>query len=256
MSSKTLETEEENILPFEVGYLPQFAVIKCGEELNETPQRKMKAIQELRSLLQNNPITSGIDFLDDLLVSYLRRNKYRMKDAQRQIQNLINLQETENYVFKGVPDECLDLPSSKYMVLLPKRCQDGCALILFRWGKWNPAELPYERFRQVMVMLLGQALRDPMTQINGFKVIHDWTGVSLKITRYLTPHILLQFYNTTVNCFPARWKEIHIINQSYLMKIAWHISKPFLTDKIRNRDLVPPQSKFPGGRKDTTNKIT
>ncbi|GBM88211.1 hypothetical protein AVEN_145376-1 [Araneus ventricosus] len=134
MSSKTLETEEENFFPFEIGYLPQFAVNKCEEELNETPQRKIKAIQELRTLLQNNPKSSGIDFHDDLLVSYLRRNKYRMKDAQRQIQNLINLQETENYVFKGVPDECLDLPSSKFIVLLPKRCQDGCALILIRWG--------------------------------------------------------------------------------------------------------------------------
>ncbi|GBN62947.1 hypothetical protein AVEN_27456-1, partial [Araneus ventricosus] len=52
MSFKTLIIEGKEILPLEIGYLPQFAVKKCGEELNETPERKIKGIPELRCLLQ------------------------------------------------------------------------------------------------------------------------------------------------------------------------------------------------------------
>ncbi|CAL1297571.1 unnamed protein product [Larinioides sclopetarius] len=235
MTSKTLTMHDDKILPFEIDYLPQFSVKKCEKELNEKPEKKTKAVQELRSLLKENPKTNGITFHEDLLVAYLRRNKYRMKDAQRQIQDSIHLHGTEKYAFTGVPDEYLDLPSSKYLVLLPKRCHEGCALILFRWAKWDPAELPYQQFRQVVVMLIGQALRDPMTQIHGFKAIHDWNGVPWKLMKYITPQVVHQFYNTTVNCFPARWKEIHMINQSYIMKILWNMIKPFLSEKIRNR---------------------
>ncbi|GBN59081.1 hypothetical protein AVEN_68993-1 [Araneus ventricosus] len=134
MSSKALTLEGKEIFPLEIGYLPQFAVKKCEEELNETPEGKMRGIQELRSLLQRNLKSKGIDFYDDFLVAYLRRSKYRVKDAQQQILNLIHFHETEN-IFGGVPDEYLDVPSSKNLTLLPMRCQDACALFLCRWGK-------------------------------------------------------------------------------------------------------------------------
>ncbi|GBL77703.1 hypothetical protein AVEN_261929-1, partial [Araneus ventricosus] len=53
MGSKALTIEGKEIFPLEIGYLPQFAVKKCEEELNETPEGKMRGIQELRSLLQS-----------------------------------------------------------------------------------------------------------------------------------------------------------------------------------------------------------
>ncbi|GBO45077.1 hypothetical protein AVEN_102499-1, partial [Araneus ventricosus] len=148
-------------------------------------------------LLRGNLKSKGIDFYDDFLVTYLRRNKYRVKDAQQQILNLIHFHERE-HVFGGVPDEYLDLPSSKYLVLLPMRCQDACALFLCRWGKWDSTELPFERLKQILVMEVIQALRDPMTQINGFKIIHDLEGMSFKQMKYCTPNNLLLFYNGTV----------------------------------------------------------
>ncbi|GBN59078.1 hypothetical protein AVEN_68990-1, partial [Araneus ventricosus] len=82
---------------------------------------------------------------------------------------------------------------------------------------------------------VSQALRDPMTQINGFKVIHDLKGLSFKQMKYFTPNNLLVFYNSTVNCFPARYKELHIISESSVMKIIWSIIKPILSEKIKGR---------------------
>ncbi|CAL1278034.1 unnamed protein product, partial [Larinioides sclopetarius] len=83
--------------------------------------------------IQGNVKSKGIDFYDDILVRYLRRNKYRVKDTEQQILSFIHLYETEN-VFGSVPDEYLDLPSSKFVNLLPFRCQDECAVLIFRFG--------------------------------------------------------------------------------------------------------------------------
>ncbi|CAL1278036.1 unnamed protein product [Larinioides sclopetarius] len=234
MSSKALTTQGKEFLPREIGYLTESAIKKCEEELTETPERKAKELQELRYLLQKNPKSEGIDFYEDFLMGFLRRNKYRVENAHQQILKLIHLHETEN-IFGGISDEYLDLPSSKFIVLLPMRCQDDCALFICRWGKWDPSELPFEQLKRMLLVLMFQALRDPMTQINGFKIIHDLEGMSFKQLKYCTPSNMYLYYNSTVNCLPARYKEFHFISESYLFKIIWRILNPMMSEKIRNR---------------------
>ncbi|KAF8778307.1 Alpha-tocopherol transfer protein-like [Argiope bruennichi] len=175
-----------------------FAAKKCQEELNETPERKIKGIQELRALLQRNPKTSAIEFHDDFLVAYLRRNKYRTEDALQQILKLQQLMESESDLFRGVPEEYLDSPAFKNFYPLPVRCQDGCGLFYFGIGKWDPTELPLKQLKQIIVMFLIQALRDPMNQINGFKVLYDLEGLSTRHIKYFTPQNMLLLYNGTV----------------------------------------------------------
>ncbi|CAL1278042.1 unnamed protein product [Larinioides sclopetarius] len=236
MSSKALTMQRKEFLPLETGHLTESAIRKCEEELNEreTLGRKAKGLQELRSLLQKNPKSEGIDFHEDFLVGFLRRNKYRVENARQQILKLMHLHETEN-MFGGVPEEYLDLPSNKFLVLLPMRCQDDCALFICRWGKWDPSELPLEQLKQMVWMLILQSLRDPMTQINGFKIIHDLEGMSFKQLKYCTPSNFSLLYNSAVICLPARYKEMHYISDSHLFKIIWNMIKPIMSEKIRNR---------------------
>ncbi|CAL1278026.1 unnamed protein product [Larinioides sclopetarius] len=102
-------------------------------------------------------------------------------------------------------------------------------------SKWDPSELPIERLKQTIVMVVCQALRDPMTQINGFKVIYDLDGLSYKHWKYFTPHNLFLFYNGIVNCSPARYKEVYIINENILLKLIWRVIKPVMSEKIKSR---------------------
>ncbi|XP_055943720.1 clavesin-2-like isoform X2 [Argiope bruennichi] len=235
MSSGALKLQEKELLPFEIDYLPEFAAKKCQEELNETPERKIKGIQELRALLQRNPKTSALEFHDDFLVAYLRRNKYRTKDALQQILKSQQLVEAESDLFRGVPEEYLDSPAFKNFYPLPVRCQDGCGLIYFGIGKWDPTELPLKQLKQMIVMFLAQALRDPMNQINGFKVLYDLEGLSTRHIKYITPQNMLLLYNGAVNTAPARYKAVHVINQSPLVKFFWSFVRPILTEKIKSR---------------------
>ncbi|GBN89717.1 hypothetical protein AVEN_110729-1 [Araneus ventricosus] len=37
------------------------------------------------------------------------------------------------------------------------------------------------------------------------------------------------------NCFPGRYKAVHIIHENLPMKVTWNLMKPLLSEKMRNR---------------------
>ncbi|GBM63693.1 hypothetical protein AVEN_12321-1 [Araneus ventricosus] len=66
----------------------------------------------------------------------------------------------------------------------------------FKWKcKWDPDEFPLEEFKRMFVFIFLQALRCPMTQINGFKIINDYTGTNLKHLKVCTPQNLYLEYH-------------------------------------------------------------
>ncbi|GBM91206.1 Alpha-tocopherol transfer protein-like [Araneus ventricosus] len=235
MSSKP--PEEEN-LPFLMDYVPEFFQRKCEEELNETPERKQTALQELRSMLQKNQTTSGIDFLEDFLVQYLRRHKYKTKPAMKMVENSVDIYRNHNYLIQSIPDKYFLLRSStKWWRVLPKRCPDGCTILLVQVGLWNPDEFPFELYKKMVAMIFLQILRDPMTQINGIKFIQDFKGTSFQHLKYATPQTMYLFYQCTINSIPGRYKAFHCLNESIFLKTAWTIVKPFLSQKMRSREM-------------------
>ncbi|GBN09585.1 hypothetical protein AVEN_40855-1 [Araneus ventricosus] len=135
MCSRTSAAQDKEVFPFLIDYVPEFAIRKCKEELNESPERKERTLHELRSLLHENENTSGLQFHEDFLIQFLRRNKYRIPDTFQHFQNFVVLNKKESYLFKSILDHYFETISSKYMVLLPKRCPDGCAIVIFEVGK-------------------------------------------------------------------------------------------------------------------------
>ncbi|GBM57795.1 Alpha-tocopherol transfer protein-like, partial [Araneus ventricosus] len=126
MDSTSRTKTNMEILPFSINYLPEFVIRKCEEECKETPERKINSIQELRSLLLRNQIISGMNFHDDVLLQYLRRNKYRIDQCVKQIQNFVLLKRKDSLMFERLPDEYLSLSCLENIVtVLPKRCPDG-----------------------------------------------------------------------------------------------------------------------------------
>ncbi|CAL1275442.1 unnamed protein product [Larinioides sclopetarius] len=237
MSTQSLVMHnEEKELPFQMNYIPEFAQIKCEVELNETPERRKQSIQELKKLLANDKSTEKICFHNDLLVQYLRHSKYNTNKALNQLRNLIVLRNKEEKMFQPIPDEYFSTkPSAKFLIVLPKRSPDGCTMVLFQIGKWDPKELALEDLKKMILVTFLQILRDPMTQINGFKIIHDFAGTSLEQIKYCTPQNLYLFYYISLYCIPGRYKEIHFINETPVLRFLWTIIKKFLSDKIRNR---------------------
>ncbi|GFR01491.1 alpha-tocopherol transfer protein-like [Trichonephila clavata] len=92
-----------------------------------------------------------------------------------------------------------------------------------------------EEFERMVMVMYFQVLRDPMTQINGFKFIYDFEGTTLQHLMKCTPHHMYIYYHTLLHCVPGRYKGFHLINQSIVVKPCWTMIKPFLSEKIRSR---------------------
>lgn len=237
MSSSNTYSLDVKILPLQMVYLPEFFKKKCVAELKETPENKTKQMQELKRMIEENPKTSGFNFEDDFLVQYLRHSKYDVQRAFKHMQNYVILRRKYNHLFRSIPDYKLDPKHSPQFIFpLPNRTPDGCAVFVSQAGKWNPAKMEYDDFVRSCMLVLLQMMRNPMTQINGLKAIHDFSGTtSWKYIKYCTPNNMHFLFYAGIDCIPARYKEIHFVNESFVMRTLWAIIRGFLSEKIRNR---------------------
>lgn len=230
----TLKNNE--LLPFLMDHLPPSFAKKATRELNETSERKASELLNLKQLTKDDDTLCEIDFADDFLIQFLRHAKYNTPKAFFFLKNLIKFKRNYNYLMKSIPEQYFsEKPSTKFGTVLPSRCPDGCAIIYLQIGLWDPAELSFDDFKRVILILFVQSLYDPMTQINGFKLIYDFEGTSFRHLRYCTPRLVRFQYHTALECVPARYKAIHFVNESIVLSTGWSLFKRFISTKLRNR---------------------
>ncbi|GIY21460.1 alpha-tocopherol transfer protein-like [Caerostris darwini] len=227
---------EKETYPFLMNFVPDSVLRKCEIELNETQENKLKGLEELKKMLTMEKLTNGIVYKDDYLTRYLRHSKYNVTRAFERLRKGHIYRKKYSNLFKSLPDIWFSSKTStKLMRVLPKRCQDGCTIIVFRYVLLLPDEMALTEIKRMFVITFDQLLRDPMTQINGLKVIQDFRDAPLKLLRNCTPHNMYWFKHSGLDCFPGRFKEIHVLNESIVFKAAWVLLNRFLSEKIRKR---------------------
>ncbi|GFU18917.1 alpha-tocopherol transfer protein-like [Nephila pilipes] len=102
-------------------------------------------------------------------------------------------------------------------------------------GKWNLKQLSFDKFMQLNMMLYTQLLRDEMNQINGIRAIYDCKGTSFAFLQLCKPQNLYIYNHLLVNCLPTRVKGLHIINESFVVRLVWPVMKQLMSEKLRNR---------------------
>uniref|UniRef100_A0A2L2XYC1 Clavesin-1 n=1 Tax=Parasteatoda tepidariorum TaxID=114398 RepID=A0A2L2XYC1_PARTP len=164
----------EEILPFEMTRIPEFFQRKAETELRDTPERRAQGLRQIKEMAKNDKVTRDVIFSDDFLLQYLRCRKYNVAKAFSQLKAFVNLRRKFPQIFCNFRYENIVTTMTKKIVtVLPWRCQDGCAILFIELDNWNPDEFPVEEVKRMVVLMLLQSLREPMTQINGFKVIFD-----------------------------------------------------------------------------------
>ena len=73
------------------------------------------------------------------------------------------------------------------------------------------------------------------TQIAGTVVIVDMGGFSWSHLVSISADYLRSVANVIQNAFPLRFREIHIINESYLFDFIYALIRPFLSETIKSR---------------------
>ncbi|KAG8178731.1 hypothetical protein JTE90_025459 [Oedothorax gibbosus] len=235
MSSINRDKIQQKMLPFVMENIPPIYMEKALIELNESKEGVARALKEMRERAKANKRTCDINFVDDFLLQFLRHRKYDTDRAFRQLLNFTEFRILHSEWFECRGENIYNSPLKQYFSILPHRTADGCAVFIFEVGKWNPSKFSTDDLSREWLSLFFQSNRYPMTQINGYKVIYDFADTSFRHWRQCTPGNVYHVYNGTINCFPGRYKEIHLVNKNALMNATWTIFKAFLSQKLRNR---------------------
>ncbi|CAL1273847.1 unnamed protein product [Larinioides sclopetarius] len=226
----------KEILPFELGYLPEYYQKKAEVELNESPERKEQSLRQIKEFLKRYEHTSDLIFDDDILLQFLRVNKHNVNKTFSQIKSYIVLRKKNPHIYMNITYEWIvKTLYDRTINILPWRCQDGCTVIIVEVDNWNPKKFPIDQVKKAFVFYLLQSLREPMSQVNGIKAIIDVKSTHISHLKYCTPSNLHLIYHGIQEVCPSRYKEVHIINDSLAFKAAWFIVKQFVSEKIKKR---------------------
>ncbi|GIY10060.1 clavesin-2 [Caerostris extrusa] len=201
----------------------------------ENDENRESSIEELRQLVLDDA-NLKCRITDDFLIKFLRARKFHIPRAFGLLKKHMGFKEKNQNIFTGMDYEVFsNLIADKVFGFIPYRCPDGCVILVVSLNNWNTRKYDIQDISRAVILFFYHSICDPLTQINGYKVIFDVNSSGLAHIRFASPKNLCLLYNGTQECFPGRFKEIHIMNMSMTFQIGWAIVKPFLSQKLRKR---------------------
>lgn len=133
-------------------------------------------------------------------------------------------------------DEKAAFTENNIVNILTSRDQKGRRVLIVNCGsEWDPKKVSSDQLFRLFYLVQIIAQLEQETQIMGVVVIMDFSGLSMKQIKGLTPQFSLRLLSFIQDAMPLRLKEVHIINQPFIFKMVWAIFKPFIRDKLKKR---------------------
>uniref|UniRef100_A0A0A9WH41 Clavesin-2 n=2 Tax=Lygus hesperus TaxID=30085 RepID=A0A0A9WH41_LYGHE len=122
--------------------------------------------------------------------------------------------------------------------VLPNKDRKGRTILVFFCNNWEDNNYSLEVIYRSLILSLERLLDEVHNQANGFVVIVDWTDVSLRQVTSLANKTLKLMIEGLQDCFPARFKGIHFVNQPWYIDPVITLLKAFLKEKTKKKIYV------------------
>ena len=156
---------------------------KAKEELNEIPEERVRAVEELRENAKRaaeaeNVTLEGLDD-DHFLLRFLRCKKFRQEDSLKKYLCYCRFKDTNPELFDGL---CVDrvryIYEKNVFGVLEPRLKNGCKMVVFFPSRADLSTVDFKDLIGAGFLLLSRLLEDPETQVHGVLVLRCWEGVS------------------------------------------------------------------------------
>ncbi|EEC08971.1 phosphatidylinositol transfer protein SEC14, putative [Ixodes scapularis] len=221
-------------------FLDHNLVQLAERELRETPARRQRDTQILREMIRcERDLDSRTD--NAFLVRFLRCRKFDCSRAYKVLKQYYKLRCNNAQLFVNFyPSFLKETYDHNLQTILPDRDPNGCAVFIFKGGKedsglWNPYTCKSEDIFRANVLCLEQAILDPVTQVTGIVAIMDMKGFGFTHIRFCPPSNLQKVVSLIQDCFPARFKAIHVVNEPAIFSMMFSIVRRFLNEKLQQR---------------------
>ncbi|XP_027847993.2 clavesin-2-like isoform X1 [Aphis gossypii] len=105
-------------------------------------------------------------------------------------------------------------------------------------SQWNTERYCLLTIYRALLVSLEHLIKDVNTQYNGFVFIVDWTNFTARQTMNISPRLLHVMLQGLQDCFPAKIKAVHFINQPWYIDGLMSVVKPFLKEKTKNKIIL------------------
>lgn len=133
------------------------------------------------------------------------------------------------------PSLHVDLFNSGATSVLSRRDSKGRHVIVFRVSKWDPSKITFDEYMAGSFLLLDEALSTIDTQYNGMVVVVDLKSLGFSHVRQIGLRRIRTIASLLQDSYPARFKEIHFVNNPAIFGTVYLAAKPFLKEKIVKR---------------------
>lgn len=225
------------LLPYDFNSLTDEMKLRLQEELHENNEIRESSLKALRCLLNDEENLYYPDE-DNFLVKFLRARKYDVKKAASTMRSFFQVHKKYPDIFQNFDYASVAKTVDENILgFLPYRDEEGSVILVMRVGKWNPYVVSMADAMRSLTAALYLAIQSPATQVAGFKVIVDFKGFSLRHVPHVSPAHLLLLAEALQNCFPGRFRAVHIVNEGPLFSYIWAILKNLLSRKLKERFL-------------------
>lgn len=196
---------------------------------------RRREIQIFRNLVLGDP-DLAIPLDDEFLLKFLRSRKFDPDRALHLLQKYYRLRVDNPVLFQDfLPSAMKEVFSDNIQGILPHRAPSGAAIFVFKTSSWNTSKFHADDIFRANLMCLEKAIVDEATQKHGIAAIMDLEGFSFSHFRQMTPNHTRRIIALVQDCFPARFRDIHVVNEPTLFGVLFNLLKPFLNEKLKNR---------------------
>ncbi|XP_065063018.1 clavesin-2-like [Rhopilema esculentum] len=206
------------------------------QELNERIDTRSFDIEALRDRMSERPDVYFERKDDEFLLQFLRARKFDKDRAFNLLVNYCRFRRRHRQFFRSLRASCLrPVFEDGLPMVMPERDHLGRSIVIMFPGNWNTKLYTFDDILRSLLLTMEYLIESERTQVCGVVFIVDFTGWRLSDASHLNKSHLIDAIKVFQDCFPARFKGVHFVNQPWYVRLLMAVIRPILKQKAQNR---------------------
>lgn len=218
---------------------------KARRELGEDPETRAQLIDQLRTKIEEaegNPEHEDVKFVrrdGKFLLRFLRARKFNVDRAVQLYCNYYRFRHKYAHILGDMHPRAVEhVLRSGLMGMTDLHGKDGSTVIHLRPERWDPESVQFQDNFRTMILILDKLIEDEENQVHGISTLNNLHDVPFSTVFKISQTEQVRkgmFIEMVQDCFPCRFKGLHLVNQPWYISLVVMIVKPFMKQKLRER---------------------